>query len=109
MEVRETNDALIVKADVPGIKKEDIDISLLGNRLQISGKRDEQREERGESDQVYAYERSYGSFCRVFTLPDTVDTEHITSELKEGVLSIVVPKQPGAQPRKIQIGTGSKA
>lgn len=108
MEVRETKDAFLFKADLPGIRKDDIDINVHGNRLQISGHREDEHEER-EGDRVYAYERSYGTFSRAFTLPDSADTEHITCDLKEGVLSIAVPKKPGAQPRKIQIGTGTKA
>src|SRR5690606_9467907 len=105
-EVRETKDAYVFKADLPGAKREDIDVSLVGNRLQVSGKRDE--EEETKDDCYYAYERNYGSFTRVFTLPDTADTEHISSELRDGVLTLVVPKKPEAQPRKIQIGAGEK-
>ncbi len=108
VEVRETDDAFLFKADLPGVKQEDVNIELLGNRLQISGKRDQEREEK-EGDRIYAYERSFGSFSRAFTLPDNVDTEHIRCELKEGVLSLAIPKKPGEQPRKIQIGGGGKA
>jgi HSP20 family protein len=108
MEVRETNDAFIFKADLPGLRKDDVDISVHGNRLQISGKREQEHEER-EGERIYAYERSYGNFTRVFTLPETADVDKITCDLKEGVLSLVVPKKPGAQPRKIQIGGGSKS
>lgn len=105
MEVRETGDAFLFKADLPGIKKDDIDISVHGNRLTISGRR-EQEEEQRDGDRFYTYERSYGSFSRVFTLPDSADTEHVSCDLKDGVLSLAVPKKPGAQPRKIQIGPG---
>lgn len=105
-EVRETKSSYVFKADLPGTKKEDLDISLVGNRLQVSGRRDEEEEAR--DDTYYAYERNYGSFTRTFTLPDTADTEHVSSELRDGVLTLVVPKKPEAQPRKIQIGTGEK-
>jgi HSP20 family protein len=108
MEVRETNDAFIFKADLPGVRSEDLDINVHGNRLQISGHREDEHEER-DGDRVYAYERSYGNFTRVFTLPETADTDKIRCDLKEGVLSLVVPKKPGAQPRKIQIGGGGKS
>jgi HSP20 family protein len=108
MEVRETKDAFIFKADLPGVRKEDIDIDIHGSRLQISGKRDDEHEER-DGERVYAYERSYGTFMRAFTLPETADTEHIRSDFDNGVLSVVVPKKAGAQPRKIQIGGGSKS
>ena len=107
-EVRETKDAFVFKADVPGMKKEDIEIHLHGHRLTISGKRDQEIED-NQNDRYYAYERSFGSFQRVFTLPEQVDLEHIRSNLEHGVLSVVVPKSPGAQPRKIEIGAGGKA
>jgi HSP20 family protein len=108
MEVRETDDAFLFKADLPGIRKEDIEISVHGNRLQLSGRRDDEHEQR-DGDKIYAYERSYGSFTRVFTLPETANVDQISTELKDGVLAIVVPKKPTAQPRKIQIGAGGKA
>ena len=108
MEVRETADAFVFKADLPGIRKEDVDIDVHGNRLQISGKREDEHEQK-DGDRVYAYERSYGTFTRAFTLPETADTEHIRCDLEHGVLSIVVPKKAGAQPRKIQIGGGGKS
>jgi HSP20 family protein len=107
-EVRETDDAFVFKADVPGIKKEDIEIHLHGHRLTISGKREQELEDK-QNDRYYAYERSFGSFQRVFTLPEQVDLDHIRSNLDAGVLSVVVPKKPGAQPRKIEIGAGTKA
>lgn len=108
-EVRETNDAFLFTADVPGLKEDDLEVHLTGNRLAISGKREREEEER-EGDTVYAYERSFGSFHRAFTLPDNADTDHVRAELEKGVLTLVVPKRPGAQPKKIQISTtGSKS
>jgi HSP20 family protein len=105
-EVRETADSFMFKADVPGMKKEDIDIQLHGSRLAISGKREQEHESKDE-DRYYAYERSFGSFTRVFTLPEQADLDHVKTELKDGVLTLVVPKKPGAQPRKIEIGSGA--
>jgi HSP20 family protein len=100
-EVRENSDAFLFKADLPGIKAEEIDISLTGNRLQIAGKREAEKETK--EDKVYLYERSYGEFRRTFTLPDAIDGEHIRSEMKEGVLTIVVPKKAVAKPKKITV------
>jgi HSP20 family protein len=105
-DVRETKDSYVFEADLPGAKKENIDISLVGNRLQVTGKRDEEQETR--EDTYYAYERSYGTFTRTFTLPDTADTEHISSNLSDGVLTLVVPKTAESKARKIQIGSGDK-
>lgn len=104
-DVTENKDAYLFKADVPGVKKEDLEITTTGNRLQISGKRDTEQETK--SDTVYTYERQYGSFTRAFTLPDGADLEHAKSELKEGVLTLVIPKKPGAQAKKIAISGGA--
>jgi HSP20 family protein len=108
-EVRETDDAFVFKADMPGVRSEDLDVSLDGNDLQITGKR-EQESERGEG-RFHAYERSYGSFVRTFSLPDSADLNKIRSDLKDGVLTLVIPKQATAatQRRKIQIGSGTKS
>ena len=107
-EVRETNDAFVFKADLPGIRSDDLDVSLIGRQLQISGKREHEKEE-GEG-QYHTYERSYGSFTRSFTLPESADLEHIRSDLKDGVLTLLVPKREGAEKRrKIAIGAGEKS
>lgn len=106
-EVIENKDAFLFKADLPGIKREDIEITATGNRLRISGKRDAEREY--QHDTIYTYERQYGSFSRSFTLPDGADFEHAKSELKDGVLTLAVPKMAGAQTKKIAISAGSKS
>lgn len=106
-DVTETKDAFLFKADVPGVKKEDLEITTTGNRIQIVGKR--QSEEEKKSDIVYTYERQYGDFTRSFTLPAGADIEHAKSELKDGVLTVVVPKLAESQSKKIQIATGAKS
>jgi HSP20 family protein len=100
-EVREGKEGYVFKADLPGIKPEDLEIRLAGNRLEFSGKREVDHESKG--DTFYAYERSYGTFTRIFTLPDGFDAEHIRTELKEGVLTVAVPKKVEAQPKKITV------
>lgn len=100
-EVRETPDSYVFKADLPGIKEEDIEISVTGNRLTVSGER--QQEERREGETYYAVERSYGSFSRTFTLPAGCDLDHVKAELKEGVLTLVVPKKEATQPKRISL------
>jgi HSP20 family protein len=100
-EVKETSAAYLFKADLPGVDEKDLDITLSGNRLTVSGKRE--AEERLEGDTYYAYERSYGSFSRSFTLPDGADTDHADAELKNGVLVISIPKKAEHQPRKISL------
>ncbi|HEX7836227.1 MAG TPA: Hsp20/alpha crystallin family protein [Kofleriaceae bacterium] len=101
-EVRESANEIRVIADVPGLRREDLEISVTGNRLAISGHR--KAEERGKDESVHTYEREYGQFTRTFTLPDNVDLDHITSELRDGVLTITVPMAASARARKIQIG-----
>lgn len=103
-DVVENKDAFVFKADVPGIKQEDLELTITGNRIQIAGKRDLEQETK--NDTVYTYERQYGSFTRSFTLPDGADLEHAKSELKEGVLTLVIPKKPSAQAKKIAISAG---
>ena len=102
MEVKETPDAFVISADLPGVQEKDLDVSIAGNELCVSGKREE--EARDEGNQYLAYERSYGSFCRSFTLPAGSDAENVKADLKNGVLTITVPKKAGAQSRRVQIG-----
>lgn len=109
-EVKETRDGYVFKADLPGIDEKDIDISLTGNRLVVSGKRES--EERKEDERFYAYECAYGSFTRAFTLPEGVDADHVSADMTNGVLTLTIPKRPEAQPKKISLkpgGGGEKA
>lgn len=101
-DVKETKHAYVLRADLPGVKEEDVDLSLNGNLLTVSGKRDDERREEGE--QYYSVERSYGTFSRSFSLPDGIDAAGISADLKSGVLTVQIPKRPEAQPRKITLG-----
>ena len=103
-DVTETADAYLFKADVPGVKPDDLEIMTTGNRIEISGKRETENETK--TDKVYTYERRYGSFSRTFTLPDGADLTHAKSELKDGVLTLVIPKLVAAHAKKIPIGVG---
>lgn len=107
IDFRETKDRFVFRADLPGVKESDVDISVSGRQLTISGKRDEEREER-EGERFYTYERAYGSFCRSFTLPEGADLDKIQAELKHGVLEIVVPKAAGVQPKQIPISAAKE-
>lgn len=103
-EVKETREAFVFKADVPGLKEEHLNISITGNRLTVAGKREEEKRE--ETDRLFTYERNYGSFTRTFTLPEGVDTEHVAAELRDGVLTLNLPKLPEVQPKKIELKVG---
>jgi HSP20 family protein len=100
-EVKETKDGYVFKADLPGIKEKDLDISLTGSRLTVSGRREE--EQRQEEERYFTYERSYGSFSRSFTLPEGVDAENVQAELKDGVLTLNVAKKPEVKAKKIEL------
>ena len=100
-DVKETKEAYLFTADVPGLKEKDLDISVTGTRLTVSGKRERETEEK--TDTYYTCERSYGSFTRSFTMPEGVDTDHIHAELKAGVLYLNVPKKPEVQPKKVEV------
>ncbi len=100
-EVKETPTAYVFKADLPGIKEEDLDIQLLGNRLTIGGKRDTEKKEDNET--WHLIERSYGSFSRSFTLPEEMTENKVDAHLVNGVLTLTVMKNPEARPQKIRI------
>jgi HSP20 family protein len=103
-DLKETSDAYVVKADLPGIKEENLEVHVSGNMLTIAGNRDE--EHREENDRYYATERSYGRFTRTFSLPEGVDIDRVQANLDSGVLTVSVPKRPEVQPKKISIGKG---
>jgi HSP20 family protein len=100
-DVKETKDAYLFHADLPGIKDADLDVTLTGNRLSVSGKRQSEKEDKGE--RYYTFERSYGTFTRSFTLPDGADMDKLVASLDKGVLMITVPKRPEVQAKKIAI------
>ena len=100
-DVRETEDAYLIEADLPGFDEQDVDVSVSGNRLTVSGKRENKSENKRES--YYYSERSYGSFSRSFVLPDGTDSDRIEADMKNGVLTLQVPKAAATQPRKIQL------
>jgi HSP20 family protein len=100
-EIKETKDSYLFKADVPGVKAGDMDVSVSGNRMTVSGKRESEREEK--TDTYYACERAYGSFSRSFTLPEGADVNSVNADLKDGVLTIGIKKRAETQSRKIDI------
>lgn len=106
-EVKETNDGFVFKADLPGVNEEDLDVSVTGDRITINGKRESEQHQ--ESDRYYAYERSYGSFNRSFTLPEDVNADGVQASLKDGVLSLMLPKKPEVKAKRIPIGPGEKS
>ncbi len=100
-DVKETKDAFVFVADLPGVDPKDLDIKLENNRLRVSGKREQEKTDKG--DTYYTYERSYGSFTRAFTLPEGVDADKISADLKQGVLTLTLPKKPEAKAKQISV------
>jgi HSP20 family protein len=97
-----TETGLCVQMELPGMRLEDIDVSVHDGQLIISGER--QAEEKVEDERWVRRERSYGRFQRGFTLPEGVDAAQITATLENGVLKLSIPNPPERQPQKIQIG-----
>jgi HSP20 family protein len=100
-EVKETNEAFVLKADLPGVAEADLDIGVHNNVLSISGSR--AAEERKEGETYALYERQFGSFSRSFSLPDMADGEKVEAKLDNGVLTLTIAKKAAAQPRKIAL------
>lgn len=101
MDITENANAFFLHSDLPGVKKEDIEISMEHNVLAIKGKR--HFEKSTETDKEHRRERIHGEFYRRFTLPETADGNNIDAKLSDGVLEITVPKAEKAQARLIEI------
>jgi HSP20 family protein len=100
-DVYENKDNFTVVAELPGVNKEDIAISLHEGRLSISGER--KREEKSENTEVYRAERVFGRFQRTFTLPAAVSAEKVNAKFADGVLTITLPKAEEAKPKQIGV------
>src|SRR5215467_5437835 len=96
VDIFETDNELVLKADVPGIDQKDIDIRIENGTLSIKGERKFEKEEKNKG--FHRMERSYGSFVRYFTLPDTVDSENVKADYQGGVLTLTLPKKEIAKP-----------
>ncbi len=101
VDIAETENELVVKADLPDVDPKNVAIQLENGTLTLKGERkfEEQNNNRG----YHRLERSYGSFVRAFSLPDSVDGEKVKADYKNGVLTITLPKKEVAKPKKIQV------
>lgn len=102
--VSENGDELVLTAELPGVRQEDVEIDLENNVLTIRGEKREERTE-GEEGRFHLWERRYGSFQRSFTLPRTVKSDAIKATFRDGILTVHMPKAPEAKGRKISIAT----
>jgi HSP20 family protein len=101
VDVKETAEAVVVKAEVPGMDAKDINIAVMGDVLTIKGEKKSEREEKEEN--YHLVERSYGSFSRSMVLPAAVDLDKIEAKYDKGVLTVTCPKKEGIKPKAIEI------
>lgn len=101
VDIIEQNGEYLVKAEVPEVKKEDLKVRVEDGTLQITGERKSEKEEKGRK--FHRIERSYGSFERCFALPEDVDSTKVTSEFKDGILQVHLPKSPSAKTKAIEV------
>ena len=104
MDVYETKDELVVHCEVPGLKQEDINVTVHDNTLVVEGERKQSSEVK--EDNYYRMERWAGKFYRAIDLPHTVDAEKIRAIYESGVLKVMLPKKPEAKPKQIQVKVG---
>jgi HSP20 family protein len=107
VDIFEGEHELVVKADLPDIKPEELDIRVENNILTIRGER--KFEKKAEEKNYLRVERSYGSFARSFSLANTVNSEAIKADYKDGVLTLSIPKREEAKPKQIKVNVGGQA
>jgi len=104
VDVYEDAKKVVLKLEVPGIDEKDLDIRVENNTLTVKGERKFEKEEKEEN--FHRIERRYGTFYRAFTLPSTVDTEHVQANYENGILKLELSKKPEAQPKQIKVNVG---
>jgi HSP20 family protein len=107
VDVFEKEDKFVVKAELPGMKEEDIDVSVIGDTLSIKGEKKTETEIKDEN--YYRCERSYGSFYRSIPIPSNVDANKIEASFEDGILEVALPKSAKVKPKKIAVSAKKKA
>jgi HSP20 family protein len=105
-DMMESQEEIRVMVELPGLRPEDVEVSLENNVLTIAGEKREEREE-GKENRWHLSERRYGRFTRSFVLPRDVDQEQIAATFENGVLTVAIPKSERARPRRIEIRSGN--
>lgn len=100
-DISETDTAYVIKAEIPGVNKEDVKVTLENGMLTIQGERKMEKEEKGKK--FHRIERSYGSFMRSFRVPDDADESAVKAEFKDGVLNVTLTKSAKAKPKSINV------
>jgi HSP20 family protein len=106
MDLVETDDHLVLRADLPGLTKDDVELEVKDGVLTVSGERKAEHEEKSEG--FYRVERAFGRFSRSLTVPDGIDAEAITADFNDGVLEVRIPKPAERKPQRIAIGGKSE-
>lgn len=107
MDLMEAEQHYVLKADLPGLTEDDINIELENNVLTVSGDRKAEQEQKGEG--YYRVERAFGTFARTLTLPEGVDPDGIAASFDSGVLEVRIPKPEETKPRRVSISVGGSA
>ena len=109
VDVRETNDAFVITASVPGVPADAVDITVLGDMVRIRGERREAKESAGEAGRWLIRERRFGAFERSIALPSAVKSGAASADFNDGVLTVTLPKAEEAKPRSIPVRSSSSA
>jgi HSP20 family protein len=107
MDLVEKDDHLILRADLPGLDRDDVSIEIKDGALTVSGERKAEHEEK--ADGFYRVERAFGSFARSLSLPEGIDADKVTAEFDKGVLVVSIPKPEERRPHRVEIGGGAGA
>ena len=106
IDVSETDEEIVIRGEMPGIAARDLEITITGTTLSISGKKEEKEEM--EQEDFYRSERRFGAFRRVLDLPEAADTERVTADSDNGVITIRVAKKPGQRAKRIEVKPTSR-
>jgi len=101
VDIVEDDENYVIKAELPGVKKEDIKVGVQDDVLTVSGHRHYEKEEKDKK--FHRIERSYGSFARSFTLPEDSDGEKVSAEFKDGMLKVLLPKTERIKPKQVEV------
>jgi len=101
VDIMEEGDRVVLRAEIPGVSRDDIDVSVENGTLTLRGEK--KQEQQVDTENAYRLERFYGSFSRSFVLPTRIDAEHIKATYRDGVLEAVLPKAEEARPKKIKV------
>ena len=104
VDIYEDGDNLVLKAELPGINPDDVEVRVEDNTLYMKGERKFEKEVKEEN--YHRVERAYGTFARTFSLPNSIDSDKVAASYKDGVLTLTLPKKEEAKPKKIKINIG---